>query len=163
MTVYDIIEQLQMQPHPREGGYFSRTYISGKKLAMRKGERRLMSSIYYMLISDQPLGYIHRNASDVVHFHHMGGTLEYTLVSPMGDVTRTKLGSNILQGERLQLTVPGGYWKASKLLSGEYGLISEAVSPGFDFADNMIGKTAQLKALFPEQFEQIKHLIKPGN
>lgn len=163
MTVYDIIEQLQMQPHPREGGYFSRTYISERKLAMRKGERRLMSSIYYMLISDQPLGYLHRNASDVVHFHHMGGALEYTLVSPMGQITQYKLGNNILQGERLQLTVPGGYWKASKLLSGEYGLISEAVSPGFDFSDNMLGKAAQIKALFPEQFDKIKHLIKPEN
>jgi predicted cupin superfamily sugar epimerase len=40
----------------------------------------------------------------------------------------------------------------------EYGLISEAVSPGFDFADMEMGNRQKLREQFPEHSELIGKL-----
>jgi predicted cupin superfamily sugar epimerase len=45
------------------------------------------------------------------------------------------LRANFVPGEQLQLLVKGGCWKTAILETGEFGLISEAVSPGFEYAD----------------------------
>ena len=64
-----------------------------------------------------------------MHFYHGGAPIIYTLVSPTGELRQETLGANLNEGQLLQLLVPGGWWKASQLNSGEYGLVSEAVSP----------------------------------
>jgi len=72
------------------------------------------------------------------------------------------MGSDVLAGQQLQLHVPGGIWKASRLLEGSngFGLISEAVSPGFDFADMEIGNRAKLMAQFPQHGALIEKLTR---
>jgi predicted cupin superfamily sugar epimerase len=62
----------------------------------------------------------------------------------------------------LQLHVPGGVWKASQLADGGagYGVISEAVSPGFDFADMELGNRQTLSEAFPEHAELIEQLTR---
>jgi len=59
----------------------------------------------------------------------------------------------------LQLWVPGGVWKASVLESGAYGLISEAVAPGFDAADREIANAAAIRQAFPAHWAQLSPLI----
>ena len=51
-------------------------------------------------------------------------------------------------------------WKASQLMDGSagFGLISEAVSPGFDFADMALGTQQQLSEQFPEHAELFEKL-----
>jgi predicted cupin superfamily sugar epimerase len=98
-------------------------------------ERKLLSCIYYLLTCDSPVGYLHENRSDIVHFFQLGSPITYTLISPQGEISQTTLGPNIELGQQLQLVVPSGWWKASELTSGEFGLISEAVSPGFEYED----------------------------
>jgi predicted cupin superfamily sugar epimerase len=71
------------------------------------------------------------------------------------------LGPDIGNGETLQLLVPGGWWKASRICAGEYGLISEAVSPGFDYADNEIATEELVLQLFPDIKPQLDEFIKP--
>ena len=71
------------------------------------------------------------------------------------------MGSDIIAGQCLQLHVPGGIWKASQLTNGlaGYGLISEAVTPGFDFADMELGNQQQLTEQFPEHTELFEKLM----
>ncbi len=135
-SVREIIENLNLEPHP-EGGYFRRTYESELKATVDSlnAERKLLSCIYYLLTSDSPIGHLHENSSDIVHFFQMGSPIDYTLVSPEGKISQTTLGPNIGQGQQPQLVVPSGWWKASELTSGQFGLISEAVSPGFEYED----------------------------
>lgn len=40
----------------------------------------------------------------------------------------------------MQLVVPGNTWKACHLLEGKFGLITEAVSPGFEYQDMVLAK-----------------------
>lgn len=60
----------------------------------------------------------------------------------------------------MQLMVPGNTWKACYLLDGEYGLISEAVAPGFEYEDMQIGKEEELVLKFPQHKDIIRSLEK---
>jgi len=109
-----------------------------------------MSSIYYMLTDDSPTGRLHRNRSDILHYWHAGGALRYWLITPEGELRNIVLGPNLAAGEQLQLLVPGGWWKATELARGGFGLLSEAVTPGFDFADMTLARCADIVAAFPQ-------------
>ncbi len=152
MDKQTLIEQLQLEPH-LEGGYFRRTYASGMTLEAEPGKPRpSLSSIYYLLTDDSPIGYFHCNRSDILHYWHSGSALRYLLISPAGEFTSFVLGPDLQAGEQLQACVPGGYWKATVLEQGEYGLLSEAVSPGFDYADMTLANRVQMQKDFPALF-----------
>lgn len=46
-----------------------------------------------------------------------------------------------------QMLVPGGTWKATWLESGKYGLLSEVVSPGFEFDDMTLATEEEIRPL----------------
>lgn len=146
----EILETLQLEPHT-EGGFYRRTYSSQHKC----GERAAMSSIYYALTRESPVGHWHRVESDIIHYFHDGGTMKYRLLDRDGHLTEALLGPH-----HFQLMVPAGTWKCSELLEGEFGLLSEAVSPGFgeqfrDFAD-----ADELSARYPEHEPVIRRFAK---
>lgn len=145
-----LIDKLKLKEHI-EGGYFSRTYQSPIQHEMRP----LMTSIFYMLTSDRPIGHFHKNKSDIVHYFHLGSPIVYLTISPQGQLETFTLGSDISQGHLLQLLVKGGYWKASILHEGEFGLLSEVVSPGFDYSDMTIATPDVLQSQFPHLWEQV--------
>ena len=143
-----------------EGGYYKRTYQADHRnfLETKNGERFLMTSIYYMLTSESPIGHWHLNKSDIMHYYHLGNPIEYNLIHPDGSLEKVIMGADVMAGQKLQLMVKGGIWKSSRLLNGsyDYGLISEAVSPGFDFADMTIGEEAYLQHQFPQHKKLIE-------
>jgi len=159
MNKKQVIDKLQLEEHV-EGGYFRRTYESSMQISVKQQPRHLLTSIYYLLSDDSPIGHFHQNHSDIIHYYHLGGVLKYYLISPQGELKIVLLGHDMEQGQQLQLTVPGGYWKASMLINGEFGLISEAVAPGFKYSDMHLANNDQMHSDFPDLFEQIKHLIK---
>ena len=148
-TRQQLIDQLQLQPHV-EGGYFRRTYASGLPLETAQGPRPAVTSIFYLLTSEQPRGRIHCNRSDILHYWHLGGPLRYYLIHPDGQLQKAVLGPDLSAGQQLQLLVPGGVWKATELVTGDFGLLSEAVTPGFDFADMTLGEFTVLQQQFPQ-------------
>lgn len=148
-----LIRQLGLEPHV-EGGYFRRTYSS--PVPAEGTDRPSLTTIYYLLTERQPVGHFHRNRSDIVHFFHLGAPLTYWLIDPDGNLRRERLGPGLDDGERLQLTVPGGCWKASVLERGEFALISEAVSPGFDYRDMTLGRAVELSREFPRHRELLE-------
>lgn len=152
-TTEDVVEALGLEGHV-EGGYYRRTYEASHrdKISTDEGDRFLMTSIFYLLAAESPVGHFHLNRSDIVHYFHLGDPIEYFLIYPDGRLETVTMGHDITRGQQLQLTVKGGVWKASRLTSGShgYGLISEAVSPGFDFADMTLGEASQLSEQFPQ-------------
>ncbi len=146
------IEALQLTPHG-EGGYFRRTYQSALnvELSPDRNERALLSSIYYLLSNDAPIGHLHVNRSDIIHFYHSGAPIRYTLVSPTGAFSQVILGNDLSKGQQPQLLAPGNWWKTSELLEGEadYGLISEAVSPAFEYEDMRFISKADVREAYP--------------
>jgi predicted cupin superfamily sugar epimerase len=162
MNKDDLIRHLNLSEHI-EGGYFSRTYQSPLRTPISDDAgavRPLMSSIYYLLTDDRPVGHFHLNKSDILHFFQAGSPLLYLTISPDGVLEKFIVGTNVLKGQRPQLLVKGGYWKASVLLEGEFGLISETVSPGFDYEDMTIASSDVMRELYPDLWEEIADYVK---
>ncbi|NED06914.1 cupin domain-containing protein [Streptomyces sp. SID6648] len=161
-TAQEWIDHLGLEPHV-EGGYFRRTYQADRHPPVRtpRGERHLLTSIHYLLTATSPVGHWHLNTSDILHFHHHGAPLTYHLIHPDGRTETAVLGQNPDQGEELMLAVPGGVWKATLLDGGDHALISEAVAPGFDYADMTLGRPDELTARFPQHAELIRRYCRP--
>jgi predicted cupin superfamily sugar epimerase len=153
-----LITALDLEPHT-EGGFYRRTFQSDRHAVIEtdNGPRYLMTSIYYLLTNESPIGHFHLNQSDIVHYYHLGDAIQYSLIFPDGTLKTVMMGNDIIAGQKLQLHVPGGVWKASRLMDGlsGYGLISEAVSPGFDYADMALGDRRELSEQFPEHSQLI--------
>lgn len=158
--VKNIIEQLSLIEHV-EGGYFSETYRSTTNYQMPYGDRSTMTSIFYLLTQNAGIGHFHMNRSDIMHYFHQGDPIDYYILTPNGELTVVTMGNDLVSGHVMQLMVPGGVWKASKLKEGlsGYGLIGEAVAPGFDFDDMQLGDYATMLASFPQHKSIIDHLF----
>ncbi len=159
MNKTEIIQQLNLSNHI-EGGYFQETYRGLETMMTdREGEQRnLLTSIFYLLTDDSPIDYLHKNKSDIVHYFHGGSPITYLIIHPDGRLEKEKLGSNLLKGEKFQLIVKGGCWKAAILEEGEYGLLGEAVAPGFDYRDMQVADESLLTQ-FPHLNDEIKDYI----
>lgn len=154
-----LIEQLELEAHV-EGGYFRRIFSGSEGVSVDTpaGRRPAMTSIQYLLTASSRVGHWHLNRSTIVHYFQLGDPLCYRLLSASGELETVWLGPDPGAGQRLHLVVPGGVWKSSELVAGgRFGLIAEAVSPGFDYADMQLGVAAELVAAFPQH----EALIRP--
>ncbi|MEO1673011.1 MAG: cupin domain-containing protein [Cyanobacteria bacterium J06631_2] len=161
MNKQDLIQQLSLVEHT-EGGYFVESYRSSQTLPTERvgGDRSLLTSIYYLLTDDRPIDHLHRNQSDILHYFQAGSPITYLMVAPTGELEKVRLGLNFAQGEVGQLLVPGGYWKAAVLESGEYGLLGETVTPGFDYRDMEIAQADTFQADFPHLWSELLPYVK---
>jgi predicted cupin superfamily sugar epimerase len=138
--VKELIESLGLEPHP-EGGYYRRTYTSPVNLVTPSGSRPSATSIFYLMTREQPLGRLHRNRSDILHYLLEGGPVEYLIAGTDGQLHREVMGPTL----KRVLLVQGGQWKASELKAeASHALIAEMVTPGFDFADHEFAAEADL-------------------
>ena len=145
-----------------EEGYFAETYRSEVNVDTdRVGkDRSVLTSIHYMLTINRPIDHFHRNQSDILHYFQAGSAITYLILSPSGELTKTKLGLNFAQGETAQLLVPGGYWKAAVLEMGEFGLLGESVAPGFDYRDMDLATEKYFKNSFSNLYSELAPYIK---
>lgn len=151
------IAELGLETHP-EGGYFKRIYTSPHSFSAAQGERALATSIYYLLDRRQPLGRLHRNRSDILHYLLDGGPVEYVLLGGDGALRRERLGCG--PGEGRFLAVPGGCWKASHLVGeASHALVAEAVTPGFDYADHQFAREEDLRG-YPQHLEALRPYLR---
>lgn len=143
-TAQELIELLGLQPHP-EGGRFAFVARSGVEvpdgvLSGFHGSRDTCSYIYYFLEKGQ-ISRWHQLKSTEVWTWHMGGSLEMTLggtgESPVPEST-LRVGPRLEQGESFQIMAPPGQWQTTRVIDGEYVLVSCVVSPSFDDADCLL-------------------------
>ncbi len=162
LKVKKLIDELNLAEHV-EGGYFSETYRSTNEYITELGSRSVMTSIYYMLTTGSSVGHFHMNRSAIMHYFHSGDPIDYYVITQEGKLTHHVMGPDASAGQVFQLLVEGDCWKASRLsqngLQG-YGLIGEAVAPGFDFADMKLGDRKTMLAEFPEHNQIINQLTR---
>ncbi len=154
-----IIETLQLEKHP-EGGYFRRTFCSDLSCQSTEGRPRYtMSTIYYLVPKDPGVSALAVNQSDLILYHHQGGAMKVIFVEANGDVREAILGQNIANGQTPQVICPANVWKAYELLEGDYVLMSEAVSPSFDFDDMHMPTLDELKQRSPQHVDSLKSFV----
>jgi predicted cupin superfamily sugar epimerase len=155
-----LIRQLGLESH-LAGGFYRQTWESADEVSTGPGRRPLANTIYYLLSSDSPIGYFHRNLSEITHFLHLGGPIEYLLVKPDSSLSKVTLGFNADAGEVLSFSCPGGWWKCSYLPAEvECGLISEIVVPGFRYQDQEMASVAGFRRDHPQLLDVCRAFLR---
>jgi len=162
MTAADLVQQLQLQPHP-EGGWFAETYRSNETIAAahlppRYDAPRTFGTAIYFLLEAGHFSAFHRLHSDEMWFHLAGGTLDLWRIDPRGALHTEQLGP---AAGRWQTLFPHGDWFAARPAPGtDFALVGCTVSPGFDFADFQLAQREELAAQFPAHRELIHQLTR---
>lgn len=180
MTASDLKRLLHLEPHPREGGCFVQTFASTDTVPAeafspsRYDRPRPLSTAIYYLLEPDTFSEMHVLASDEVFHHYLGDPVEMLQLHPDRSSSRHILGSDVLAGERPQLTVLRGVWQGSRLLAPRidraaqgvrravqgFALLGCTVAPGFDYADYRSAARADLIARWPGEAEWIRALTR---
>jgi hypothetical protein len=160
------IDHLNLIPHP-EGGYFREVFrsaegIAGEHLPDRyQGERRFMTSIYFLVLSEHP-ALLHRVHSDELWVFLDGSPLTIHTIDPGGKYQAFLLGRAIHEGHTMQYCVPAGTWFGETIDSqGGYSLVACIVAPGFEYADFELAHRTEMIRLYPGLADIISKLTLP--
>src|SRR5258708_38265889 len=112
MTADEVKKLLALQPHPREGGWYVRTYEAAETVdaaafgdARYNGERRTGAAIYYLLEPDT-VSEMHRLKSDEVFHFYAGDAGEMVQLVGGGGGGGGGVGGGVWWGE----VGEGGVW-----------------------------------------------------
>jgi hypothetical protein len=159
MTADEVKKILGLAPHPREGGWYVRTWEAEEWVALHRytGGRRTSTAIYYLL-EPGTFSEMHMLESDEIFHHYLGGAVEMLQLFADGSSKVTVIGKDIAAGETPQHVVPRGVWQGSRMREGEWALLGCTVSPGFEFEDYSDASAAELIAKWPGEAERIRAL-----
>jgi predicted cupin superfamily sugar epimerase len=156
LTAEEIIERLELVPHPCEGGFFRETYraplmMPSDALPSDYTGERCASTAIYFLLTPESFSEMHRLPTDEVFHFYLGDPVEMLQLHSDGRGEIVKLGNNLAAGELPQLVVRGNIWQGARLVpGGEFALLGTTVAPGFEFADFAGGRRAELIAQYPD-------------
>ena len=154
--VHAIVDRLGLVPNPL-GGWFRQVHESPPPSG---SGRPVATVITYLLDAVLPTTVLHRMSADAIHYFHQGCPLALITVSPAGRPARHVLGSDLDDGQSLQVVVPGGTWKAFELVGGPWALISEAVAPGWMAADQEEATPALYTRDHPDLADTISRFVR---
>ena len=164
-----IIELLNLQPLPVEGGYFRQNYraaetVSASALPGRyRRDKVLCTAIYYLLTADpDSFSALHRLPTDEIYHFYLGDPVELLLLYPDGGSAIVRLGPDLGAGQQVQFVVPGEVWQGARLVSaGSFALMGTTMAPGYDEGDYLAGEAVELIERFPERAQLIRSLARP--
>ena len=158
MNCDELIRLLNLQPHPRENGFFRETYRSDESTsAGRYGGARSRSTAIYFLLKAGGFSEMHRLQSDEIFHFYLGAPAELLLLKNDGQGEIIPIGNQIEAGERPQVVVPRSCWQGMRS-TGEYTLLGTTVAPGFEYADYESGSREELIRQYPQFAELIRKL-----
>ncbi len=164
MTADDLIHHFNLQPHPKEGGFFRETYRAAEPWpvtalpARYRGERAASTAIFYLL-TPGTYSALHRLQTDEIFHFYLGAPVRMLQLSPDGAGRTVVLGPDVAAGQQLQVVVPRGVWQGSLLEpGGAFALLGCTVAPGFEYIDYEGGDRQSLLNEYPDQDELIRRL-----
>ncbi|MGK7395807.1 MAG: cupin domain-containing protein [Candidatus Cyclobacteriaceae bacterium M3_2C_046] len=160
------INHLNLNKHP-EGGYFREVYRGEQIIpentlsAGYQGPRNVSTSIYFLL-EGKDFSAFHRIKSDETWHFYVGSALEiYQLEDTNRNYSKIVLGTEVLNQQQLQYTIPRNHWFAARVVDPDgFSLVGCTVAPGFDFADFELAESGQLIKHFPQQEALIVRLTR---
>lgn len=165
-TAAEVIELLNLEPLPEEGGFFRETYrskktIPGNSTSDTPEDRACSTQIFYLVTPDEFSG-LHRvkTADEFFHFY-LGDPVEMVQITDDGILNSTILGSDI-GSQFIQVNVPQGVWQGTRLVDGgDWALLGCTVSPGFEYNDFEILTRKNFLELFPQHSQSIIEYTRP--
>lgn len=164
MNAEQIIEFFDMRPLPGEGGFYVETYRCREKISQAKlperyaGDRSFSTAILYLLTPEE-FSVLHRVKSDEIFHFYLGDSVTMLQLRPDGGSEVITLGSDILNGQRVQVAVPQGTWQGCFLNEGrKFALLGTTVAPGFETDDFEPARRQNLLLQYPTQRDLIIRL-----
>ena len=127
LTADQIIEKLNLAPHP-EGGWYRQTWIAEAP----EDTRASGTCIYFLLKAGQSSHWHRVDAAEIWHFYAGAPLVLSMAASDLGPATKHLLGPDLGAGQHPQMIVPPDHWQ-SAATTGDYTLVGCTVSPGFLF------------------------------
>ena len=124
MTAQEIIDRLDLIPHP-EGGHYRQTWA-----AVNEG-RPAGTCIYFLLAAGERSHWHRVDATEIWHFHAGAPLILSLSVTEAGPAVDRLLSPDLNAGAP-QIIVPENHWQAARS-TGDWTLVSCTVSPGFRF------------------------------
>lgn len=165
MTAQDLIEYLQLVPHP-EGGFYKETYRADLKVGMsphgsQDPATRSASTAIYFLLRSQDVSHFHRIDADEGWHFYAGSPLTLHVIHPSGEYERTVLGE--AHTPNFQTIVPAGAWFGATVdEENTYALVGCTVAPGFEFSGFEMATRNDLLSLYPQHSDIISRLTQSG-
>ncbi|MFC8569379.1 cupin domain-containing protein [Streptomyces sp. NPDC057245] len=166
-TAEELIAHYALEPIPREGGLFRRTWAGPERPDGRPDERpdeRPAGTAIVALLTARPDDYsaLHRLPTDEIWHFYLGDPLELLLLGPGGDARTAVLGPDVLGGQHVQFTVPARTWMGGRVVAGgAWSLFGCTMAPGFTYGDYEHGDAADLTARYPAEVARIVSLCRP--
>ena len=126
MTADEVIERLDLRPHP-EGGHYRETFRDQPA----DGSRGAVTVIYYLLKAGESSAWHRVDATEIWHYH-AGAPLRLDIWEDGGEIQSLTLGTGFAAGEAAHGVVPPNAWQSAQSL-GEWTLVGCAVAPAFMF------------------------------
>lgn len=147
-----LIAELGLEPLPHEGGFFRQTWCSAE------------GSAILFLLTDADFSALHRIAQDELWHFHAGDPVEHVQLAAADGARVTRLGVNVLEGERPQTVVPRGTWQGARLARGAgargFALLGCTLTPPWDERGFELGRAADLAREFPGETEWVRALTR---
>ncbi len=155
LTPEDLVAHYRLEPIPREGGLFRRTWAGPEA-----SDGRPAGSAIVALLTAGDFSALHRLPTDEVWHHYLGDPLELLLLAPDGSSRTAVLGPDVLGGQHPQLTVPARTWMGART-GGAWTFFGCTMAPGFTYEDYEHGDAAALTARHPDRAALIAGLCRP--
>jgi predicted cupin superfamily sugar epimerase len=162
-TAQEVIDLLQLEPLPLEGGFFGLTYrsretIPPEALPKRYHEAKVFGTAIYAVLTHEAFSAMHRLDTDEIFHFYLGDPAEMLLLHPDGSGEVFHLGNGLAASQRPQRLVPRGVWQGTRLIPGGshgFALIGTTMAPGFEWAGFELGKRDALVREYPAFAEMI--------
>lgn len=164
MTAQQVIDYLQLEPLPVEGGYYRQTHRSEEMIDKKHfktdyaEDKSIYTAIYYLLIPDTQSA-LHWLPTDEIFHFYLGDPVSMLNLFEDGSSSEITLGQDILKGHHVQYKVPARTWQGSFLQEGgSFALMGTTMAPGFDFSDFKGADQQDLLRRFPNHKKLIVQL-----
>ncbi|MFP3914599.1 MAG: cupin domain-containing protein [Actinomycetota bacterium] len=142
-----IIELLDLEPLPGEGGMFAPVWRTGH------------GSAIYFLLRPGDFSALHRLTGPEVWHHYGGGPSRMLLLHPDGSVERPVLGMDLRAGHRPVAVVEAGTWMGAETM-GEWSLLGATMAPPYDPDGFELGDPQELASRYPSAVDDIRRLTR---
>ncbi|MFH9550930.1 cupin domain-containing protein [Streptomyces sp. NPDC051445] len=157
LTPEDLVAHYDLEPIPREGGLFRRTWAGPEGPDGRPAGTAIVA-----LLTADDYSALHRLPTAEVWHHYLGDPLQLLLLAPDGTSRTAVLGPDVLGGQHPQLTVPAHTWMGARVAAGgAWAFFGCTMAPGFTYGDYEHGDAAALTARHPDRAALIARLCRP--
>ena len=153
------MQKLSLEALPVEGGHFRQTYLADEIVSVVSTGQEIpllkprSTAIIYLLSADpDSFSAIHTLPTDEIYHFYLGDPVELLLLKQDGVSEIITLGHDVLNGQRVQFTVPAGVWQGSRLVpGGEFALLGTTMAPGYIDEDYTPGEREVLAEQYPDK------------